>query len=40
MKDKIVTPDQLIDGELVIDGDTVTYVAANCPDPPDAPASQ
>ena len=36
MKDKIVTPDQLIDGELVIDGDTITYVAASCPDPPDA----
>jgi len=36
MKGKIVTPDQVIDGELVIEGDTITCVAASCPDPPGA----
>ena len=36
IKGKIVTPDQVIDGELVIEGDTITYVATSCPDPPGA----
>src|SRR5215467_3323590 len=34
MKGKIVTPEQVIDGELVIEGDTITCVAASCTDPP------
>src|SRR5437016_11285184 len=37
MKGKIVTPDQIIDGELVIEGDTITCVAVSCTDPPGAP---
>ena len=36
LKGKIVTPDQVIDGELVIEGDTITCVAASCPDLPGA----
>jgi len=36
MKGKIVTPDQVIDGELVIEGDTITCLATSCPDPPGA----
>jgi 5-methylthioadenosine/S-adenosylhomocysteine deaminase len=36
IKGKIVTPDQVIDGELVIDGDQIACVAASCPDPPGA----
>jgi hypothetical protein len=36
IKGKIVTPDQVIDGELVIEGDIITCVSASCPDPPGA----
>src|SRR5262249_18372537 len=36
MMGKIVAPDQIIDGELVIEGDTITCVAASCTDPPGA----
>jgi 5-methylthioadenosine/S-adenosylhomocysteine deaminase len=36
IKGKIVTPDQVIDGELVIEGDQITCVAASCTDPPGA----
>jgi len=36
MKGKIVTPDQVIDGELVFEGDTITCVAVSCTDPPGA----
>src|SRR5438046_2913609 len=30
IKGTIVTPEQVIDGELVIDGDTITCVATTC----------
>jgi hypothetical protein len=33
IKGRLVTPDQAIDGELVIEGDTIPCVAAGCPDP-------
>jgi len=33
LKGMLVTPDQVIDGELVIDGDAITCVAANCTAP-------
>ena len=33
IKGKIVTPDQILDGEVVIDGDTITCVAVDCNDP-------
>lgn len=33
VKGTLVTPDQIIEGELVIEGDTITCVAASCPDP-------
>ena len=36
IKGTLVTPDQVIDGELVIEGDTITCAAASCPDPPGA----
>jgi 5-methylthioadenosine/S-adenosylhomocysteine deaminase len=36
MKGRIVTPDQVIEGEVVIEGDTITCVAASCTDPPGA----
>jgi cytosine/adenosine deaminase-related metal-dependent hydrolase len=36
IKGKLVTPDQVIDGELVIDGDQIACVAVSCPDPPGA----
>lgn len=32
IKGTLVTPDQVLDGELVIEGDTITCVAASCPD--------
>jgi hypothetical protein len=34
IKGKIVTPEQVIDGELVIEGDQITCVATSCTDPP------
>ena len=33
LKGTLVTPDQVIDGELVIDGDTITCVAVTCESP-------
>ncbi len=36
LKGKLVTSDQIIEGELVIEGDTITCLAANCDDPPGA----
>ena len=36
MKGTLVTPDQVIDGELVIEGDTITCVAVSCTEPPGA----
>ena len=39
IKGMLVTPDQVIDGELVIDGDTITCVAASCTAPAGATAS-
>src|SRR6266545_3633209 len=36
LKGKIVTPDQILDGEVVIDGDRITCVAADCDDPTNA----
>jgi 5-methylthioadenosine/S-adenosylhomocysteine deaminase len=36
IKGTLVTPDQVIDGELVIEGDTITCVAVSCTDPPGA----
>src|SRR3989442_5915394 len=33
MKGTLVTPDQMIDGELVIEGDTITCVAVSCTAP-------
>jgi cytosine/adenosine deaminase-related metal-dependent hydrolase len=37
MRGSIVTPDgSVLEGELVIEGDTITCVAADCPDPPGA----
>jgi 5-methylthioadenosine/S-adenosylhomocysteine deaminase len=33
IKGTLVTPDQVIDGELVIEGDTITCVAASCTAP-------
>jgi 5-methylthioadenosine/S-adenosylhomocysteine deaminase len=36
IKGTIVTPDQVIDGEVVIECDTITCVAASSTDPPDA----
>src|SRR5262249_62110634 len=32
LKGKIVTPDQVLDGELVIEGDTIICVVASCTD--------
>jgi 5-methylthioadenosine/S-adenosylhomocysteine deaminase len=32
----LVTPDQILQGEMVIEGDTITCVAADCPEPPNA----
>ena len=40
IKGKIVTPDQVIDGELIIEGDTITCVAASCTDAPPASPSR
>src|SRR5207253_1315568 len=36
LKGKIVTPDQILDGEVVIESDMITCVAADCDDPPGA----
>src|SRR5438132_5933302 len=36
IKGTLVTPDQVIDGELVIEGDTISCVATSCIDPPGA----
>jgi 5-methylthioadenosine/S-adenosylhomocysteine deaminase len=36
LQGRLVTPDAIIDGELVIDGETITCVAVDCPDPPGA----
>src|SRR5437016_2399783 len=36
IKGTLVTPDQVVDGELVIEGDTITCVAASCTAPPGA----
>ena len=33
LKGKIVTPDQILDGEVVIEGETITCVAVDCDDP-------
>ena len=33
LKGKLVTPDEVLDGELVIQGNTITCVAADCDDP-------
>ena len=33
LKGMLVTPDQVIDGELVIEGDTITCVAVSCTAP-------
>jgi 5-methylthioadenosine/S-adenosylhomocysteine deaminase len=33
MKGTLVTPDQVLDGEMVIDGDTITCVATTCTAP-------
>ena len=33
MKGTLVTPDQMIDGELVIEGDTITCAAVTCEAP-------
>jgi len=33
LKGKIVTPDQVLDGEVVIEGETITCVAVDCDDP-------
>jgi 5-methylthioadenosine/S-adenosylhomocysteine deaminase len=33
MTGTLVTPDQVLDGEMVIDGDTITCVATNCTAP-------
>jgi len=30
---KLVTPDETIDGKLIIDGDTITCVGADCQEP-------
>src|SRR5512132_3887367 len=36
IKGTVVTPDQIIDGEVVIEGDSITCVASSCTDPPGA----
>jgi 5-methylthioadenosine/S-adenosylhomocysteine deaminase len=36
LKGKIVTPDQVLDGEVVIQGDAIACVAVDCDDPPGA----
>ncbi len=36
LKGRLITPEEIIDGELVIDGDTITCVAVDCQDPPGA----
>jgi 5-methylthioadenosine/S-adenosylhomocysteine deaminase len=33
LKGKLVTPDQILDGKLVIEGDTITCVAVDCTEP-------
>ena len=33
LKGKIITPDQILDGEVVIEGETITCVAVDCDDP-------
>ena len=33
LKGKIVTPEQILDGEVVIEGETITCVAVDCDDP-------
>jgi hypothetical protein len=34
IKGTIVTPEKVMEGEVVIEGDTITCVAASCTDPP------
>lgn len=36
LKGKLVTPDEVLDGKLVIEGDTITCVAVDCTEPPGA----
>jgi 5-methylthioadenosine/S-adenosylhomocysteine deaminase len=33
LKGKLITPDQMLDGKLVIEGDTITCVAVDCTEP-------
>jgi len=33
LKVKIVTPEQILDGDVVIEGETITCVAVDCDDP-------
>jgi 5-methylthioadenosine/S-adenosylhomocysteine deaminase len=36
LRGTVVTPEQVFEGEVVLEGDTITCVEANCPDPPGA----
>src|SRR5918992_1122242 len=36
LRGKLITPDQVLDGKLVLEGDTITCVAVDCTEPPGA----